>query len=139
MTRKYLVILACFTMSTIGLYSTKAQSAACDSCTSMIEFDVIGRIIALHFIEGLENIMKKMLLLIPVVALAGCSKVTNENYKKLKLGMSYEEVNTIIGAPDNCFDVIGTKSCIWGKEDSKHIKVSFIGDNAATFSTKDLN
>lgn len=65
--------------------------------------------------------------------LFGCSKITAENYNKLKVGMSYEEVVAVIGAADECSEKMGTKSCTWGN-DPKHIKVKFVADNAVYFS-----
>lgn len=82
--------------------------------------------------------MKKIIVLAAVLALSACSKLTNENYDKLKMGMSEQEVKAILGGPDNCSETLGTKSCIWGKEDGAYIKVSFVGDNAATFSNNGL-
>ncbi|WDE04867.1 DUF3862 domain-containing protein [Thalassomonas viridans] len=82
--------------------------------------------------------MKKILLLSAVLMLSACSKLTSENYDKLKMGMSAEEVKTILGEPDNCSEALGTKSCIWGNEEATYIKVSFVADNAATFSNNGL-
>ncbi len=78
--------------------------------------------------------MKKLLVILSVLTLTACSKVTAENYDKLKLGMSMEEVEAVIGSADNCSETLGTKSCIWGDEKNSYIKVSFVADNAATFS-----
>ena len=67
----------------------------------------------------------------------GCSKVSQENYDKLKVGMAYEEVVSIIGSPDSCSETVGTKTCLWGSE-KKRIKVSFLGSKAVAFSSKGL-
>jgi outer membrane protein assembly factor BamE (lipoprotein component of BamABCDE complex) len=67
----------------------------------------------------------------------GCSKVSKENYDRLKVGMAYEEVVNIIGSPDSCAETFGTKTCLWGSE-KKRIKVSFIGSKAVAFSSKGL-
>jgi len=82
--------------------------------------------------------MKKIIVLAAVLALSACSKLTNDNYNKLEMGMSEQEVKAILGGPDNCSETLGTKSCIWGKEDGAYIKVSFVADNAATFSNNGL-
>lgn len=55
-------------------------------------------------------------LIIILALLAGCSKVTAENYDKVSVGMSYEEVTKILGKPDQCSDAAGFKSCRWGDE-----------------------
>jgi outer membrane protein assembly factor BamE (lipoprotein component of BamABCDE complex) len=67
----------------------------------------------------------------------GCSKVSKENYDKLKVGMAYEEVVSIIGSPDSCSETFGTKTCVWGSK-KKRIGVSFIGSKAVAFSSKGL-
>lgn len=58
--------------------------------------------------------------------LTACSNLTVENYDKLKVGMSYEEVSSILGSPSKCDDVIGIKSCQWGDE-NRNITVNFVG------------
>jgi peroxiredoxin len=82
--------------------------------------------------------MKKLILFAAVLSLTACTKLTQENYDALKMGMSQEEINKILGSPDNCTETLGTDSCIWGSEDGAHIKISFIADNAATFTSKGL-
>lgn len=84
--------------------------------------------------------MKRQLIGAAAVALflTGCSKLTTENYDKLKMGMAVEEVESIIGGADNCSESLGTKTCVWGNEDAKHIKVSFVADNAVAFSNDGL-
>jgi len=65
---------------------------------------------------------------------AGCSRVTQENYDKLKTGMEYGEVTALMGIPDNCTESMGAKSCIWGNE-TKNIKVGFLSDQTMVFSS----
>lgn len=72
-----------------------------------------------------------------LLLLAGCSKLTNENYKKLAAGMEYDAVVAVIGTPDNCSETLGVKSCVWG-DDSKNIKVKFVADKATLFSNSGL-
>ena len=70
--------------------------------------------------------------------LVGCSKVNKENYDKIKIGMSYEEVVNVLGNPDECDDpVLKTKNCTWGSSD-KQIKIKFIGDIAAWRSSEGI-
>jgi len=47
-----------------------------------------------------KKIAAVMALLVFMAVLAGCGKVTKENYEKLKLGMTYEQVTEILGQPD---------------------------------------
>ena len=82
--------------------------------------------------------MKKLVILTGVLLLAGCSKLSMENYNQLKVGMSYQEVTAIIGDANSCEEVIGTRSCVWGDEQSG-IKAGFVADKAIAFSHKGLN
>lgn len=68
---------------------------------------------------------------------AGCSKLTLENYDKIKIGMDYSEVLTIIGDADECSEKLGIKNCLWGSAE-KHIKVNFIADKVVLTSKKGL-
>lgn len=79
-----------------------------------------------------------LLLLVVTLSLAACSKLTKENYNALELGMSEAEITAILGGADNCSESLGTKSCIWGDEESKYIKVRFVADVAAMYSSEGL-
>ena len=67
----------------------------------------------------------------------GCSKLTTENYDKLKMGMDYKEVVEIFGEADECDGALGMKNCTWGT-DTKHVNVSFVKDKVILFSGKGL-
>lgn len=69
--------------------------------------------------------------------LAACSKLTIDHYNQLKVGMSYQEVATIIGEADSCDEMLGTRSCVWG-EAEQQIKAGFVADKAIAFSHKGL-
>ena len=69
------------------------------------------------------------------LALSACSKLTKENYDKLEMGMSQEEVEAVIGSADNCGKTMGTLACTWGDENAKHVKIVFMGDKAITLTT----
>lgn len=69
--------------------------------------------------------------------LTACGPLTQENYNKLKVGMSFEDVTRIIGKPANCTEVLGVKSCRWGDE-KQFISVNFVGDAAVVFSSQNL-
>ncbi|HWI40965.1 MAG TPA: outer membrane protein assembly factor BamE [Verrucomicrobiae bacterium] len=56
----------------------------------------------------------------------GCSRLTRENYEKLKVGMTFEEVTTILGKPTSCSDAMIARSCVWGDE-RRNITVNFLG------------
>lgn len=67
----------------------------------------------------------------------GCSKVTKENYDKLKVGQDYDEVTDIIGKADECSSAVGFKNCRWG-DDDKYIEVNFAGNKVLIFSAQGL-
>jgi hypothetical protein len=69
--------------------------------------------------------------------LGGCSKLNKENYDKLKIGMSYDEVIAIMGNADSCDAVMGAKNCIWGTS-TKNITVKFMADNVVFFNSTGL-
>ncbi|MDH3837327.1 MAG: DUF3862 domain-containing protein [Desulfobacteraceae bacterium] len=73
-----------------------------------------------------------------LLALTGCSNVNKENYDKIKIGMSYEEVVGVLGKPNTCEDpVLKTKNCMWGSSD-KQIKIKFVADTVAWRSSKGI-
>jgi len=57
----------------------------------------------------------------------GCSKVTRDNFDKIKMGMDYVAVVDIIGEPDSCDGALGAKQCVWGNE-TKNITIGFMGE-----------
>lgn len=79
--------------------------------------------------------MKKYLPLL--LLLAGCSKLTVENYNQVKTGMSYDEVSTLLGSATTCDEVLGLRNCVWQDGDKK-VEVAFAGDKAMAFSHKGL-
>ncbi|ODU28477.1 MAG: hypothetical protein ABS93_02760 [Thiobacillus sp. SCN 62-729] len=78
-----------------------------------------------------------VLLLGLVLTMSGCSKLTLENYNKIAIGMPYDEVVQLIGAPDRCDDMMGVRSCQWG--DEKHsVHVNFLAGQVLLFSSSNL-
>ena len=73
-----------------------------------------------------------------VLIVAGCSKLTMENYNKLKAGMTYNEVVNVIGSPDKCSDLLGMKNCVWGDE-KRSATVTFAGDRVLFFSANNIH
>jgi hypothetical protein len=81
---------------------------------------------------------KKRLVLVAIaLAAAGCSKLTPENYAKIKPGMPFEEVKAILGNPDRCDEVMSFMSCRWG-DDSRNITVRFAGDQVVLRSAENV-
>lgn len=72
-----------------------------------------------------------------VLLLAACSRVNQENYEKLKTGMTYEEVRNVLGKADSCSEAIGIRHCRWG-ETERYIDGNFIADKAVMFSSRNI-
>jgi hypothetical protein len=72
-----------------------------------------------------------------IAMLAGCSKLTADNYARIKTGVEYGEVVRILGKPDSCSEVVFVKSCVWGDE-QKNITVSFMGDKTILTASKNI-
>ncbi len=81
---------------------------------------------------------RRFIILLLVLLLAGCSKLTMKNYNRLKIGMSYDDVIGIIGSPDKCSEVMGMRNCEWGDE-KKSVNVTFAGDKALIFTCNGLH
>jgi hypothetical protein len=87
----------------------------------------------------LSRSMRTPLLAIPAICLllAACSKVSADNYAKIKVGMEYKEVASILGNPASCDDVAGFKACRWG-DDKSQIAVRFAGDKVVLHSAENI-
>lgn len=83
--------------------------------------------------------MQSRILLTIMLALltAACSKVTLENYDKIKTGMAYDAVTGILGKPDSCSEMLTLKSCRWGGE-QRFVVVNFVGDKVVLTSAENL-
>ncbi|TAH48967.1 MAG: outer membrane protein assembly factor BamE [Betaproteobacteria bacterium] len=75
--------------------------------------------------------------LLATLALMACSKLTPENYDRLKPGMSYLQVKAILGDPANCSDLLTVKTCTWG-DDTRYINVNFVADQVVLFNSANL-
>ena len=71
------------------------------------------------------------------IVLGACSRLTVANYDKLKVGMRYEEVKELLGAPTKCSDLMTVKSCTWGDE-VRYVQVSFVADQVVLFNSENL-
>jgi len=78
-----------------------------------------------------------IVLLVLVTMLSGCSKLTMDNYAKIKSGIEYDEVVRILGKPDSCSEALFVKSCIWGN-DQKNIAINFVGDKVMLSASKNI-
>jgi len=50
--------------------------------------------------------IRMIVLLVMLAMLLGCSKLTVDNYEKIKTGVEYSEVVRIIGKPDSCSEAL---------------------------------
>ena len=78
-----------------------------------------------------------LVALMAVALVVGCSKINKDNYDKIEVGMTYDEVVAILGTPDEVTDAIGTKSCVWGKA-PQTIRIKFVGDKVVFHSAEGL-
>lgn len=72
-----------------------------------------------------------------LVGLVACSPITLENYEKLKVGMSYDEVKGILGKPSKCSELLVVKQCTWGDERAG-ISANFMAEKLVTHSANNL-
>ena len=82
--------------------------------------------------------MRNVILVLAVfslISLVACGKVTIENYERLEAGMKYDEVESLLGQPVKCNQLLKAKQCRWGDQ-ARYIEVSFIKDKAIIFSSK---
>jgi len=78
-----------------------------------------------------------MLALTLSLATVACDNLSQENYSKIKVGMSLQEVEKLLGSSPTCDSAVGMKNCTWGTAE-KHIKVQFVADKVAMYSAKGL-
>ena len=75
---------------------------------------------------------------IATALLTACTNPINlENYNKLQLGQSVDEVNKIVGAPARCDEVLGVRNCVWGDE-QRGFSVNFVAGKVILLSAKGL-
>lgn len=72
-----------------------------------------------------------------MLALAGCDKLTEANYTKLKVGMSYDDTVQILGRARECSESVGLKHCVWGNAEQS-ITADFVADQALVFSSNNI-
>lgn len=81
--------------------------------------------------------LRTFAVLTACVLLAACSKINQENYSKLKAGMTKAEVESLLGSPDECSGAVGLTSCTWG-DDKAVISVQYAADKVMMFSGQGL-
>ena len=85
------------------------------------------------------EMMKRSFLVaaIPFLVMA-CGHVTQENYEKLKVGMTYDEVVKVLGRPTQCSETIGIRSCHWG-DDASNINANFVAGQAVLYESNNIH
>ena len=77
------------------------------------------------------------LVLFSLVLGACGSQLSLENYNKLKVGQSYEEVKQVIGDPARCDEMLAVRTCVWGDE-QRGISVNFVAGQVLLLSARNL-
>ncbi len=85
-----------------------------------------------------RSLLRLAVLALSGILLAACgSKLSLENYSKLQVGQSYDEVQRIIGEPTRCDELLGVRTCVWG--DEQHgISVNFVAGKVLLLSARSL-
>ncbi|AQQ01664.1 DUF3862 domain-containing protein [Pseudoalteromonas aliena] len=81
--------------------------------------------------------MKKLLIIATLLSLAACSKVSQENYEKIKIGMDKADVETLLGSADNCVEKTLHTNCVWGDE-TRNIEITLVSDKVTLYSKHGL-
>jgi len=81
--------------------------------------------------------IRLLMVLASLAMLLGCSKLTMENYEKIKMGSEYSEVVKILGKPDSCSEALFVRTCVWGNE-QKNITVNFMGGKVMLTTSKNI-
>jgi outer membrane protein assembly factor BamE (lipoprotein component of BamABCDE complex) len=78
-----------------------------------------------------------LLVMVLCLQLTACSNLTQENYDKIKMGMSFQEVEKLLGSGPTCDSAMGMKSCTWGTPD-RYVKIQFVAEKVALHAAKGL-
>ncbi len=80
-----------------------------------------------------------VILAVTGVLLSACgSRVSLDNYNKLKTGQSFDEVKKIVGEPVRCDEALGIRACAWGDE-KRGFSVNFVADKVLLLSAHNLD
>lgn len=77
------------------------------------------------------------LVLFSAVLGACGSQLSLDNYNRLKVGQSYDEVKQIIGDPARCDELLGVRTCVWGDE-QRGVSINFVAGKVILLSAKSL-
>lgn len=77
--------------------------------------------------------LRHFLLLSACVLITACSKINQDNYSKIQVGMNKLEVEDLLGTPSDCSGALGLSSCTWGDE-KRYISIQYAGDKVVVFA-----
>ena len=80
---------------------------------------------------------RRIALIAFCMALAACNKLNQENFSKLKTGMTKTEVEELLGKPTECAGALGFSSCTWGDQKT-YVSIQYAGDKVLIFSGEGL-
>ena len=81
---------------------------------------------------------RRVFVMLAEVLLSACgNRLSLDNYNKLKVGQTYDEVKQVVGDPARCDEAFGIRACSWGDE-QRGIEVSFVSDKVLLMSAKNL-
>ncbi|MFF7707525.1 hypothetical protein [Pseudomonas sp. NPDC007930] len=69
--------------------------------------------------------------------LAGCNKLTLENYSKIETGMPRASVEQLLGEPAKCSGALAMTSCTWG-DDQRFVSIQFAADKVVLYTAQGL-
>ncbi|WP_287694946.1 hypothetical protein [Accumulibacter sp.] len=72
-----------------------------------------------------------------MLLLACSQKVSLDNFNRLRVGQSYEEVREIVGDPASCDEMVGLRNCSWGNHE-RGIRVSFLAGKVVMLAAHNL-
>ncbi|WP_438284528.1 outer membrane protein assembly factor BamE domain-containing protein [Pseudomonas alabamensis] len=81
--------------------------------------------------------LRSLTVLSLCVALAACSKLTQENYAKLETGMTRVQVEQLLGKPTECSGALVISSCTWGDQ-TRFVSVQFASDRVVMYAGQGL-
>lgn len=88
--------------------------------------------------SGFSKGAKLACVMLGVALLSACgNKVSLENYNRIKVGQSYDEVRQMVGDPAHCDETLRIRSCQWG-DSNRSIRVNFAVDKVVLMSAENL-
>jgi hypothetical protein len=82
--------------------------------------------------------LRYALVIAGLALLSACgSQLSLDNYNKLKVGQSYDEVKQVVGDPTRCDEMLGVRTCVWGDE-QRGISVNFVAGKVLLLSARNL-